>query len=237
MQGEGGGLRSHRRPSDVRSYGSRDSRTRVSAMGPWPIASPDMHPCRVARITSVPDADVIMFVRHGEKPGDDGTPRGVDHDGGHDPHSLSVRGWTRAGGLAALLAQAPDAAHPDLATPARIIATKADKDYASKREVATATPLAERLGLPVDETFVHGDEQVLAASILTGPTPCFVVWHHGALPDVLRHLPISNPDDVPSHWPGDEFDRIWVLTREPGESAYRFSITLQALLGGDELAS
>ena len=45
-----------------------------------------------------------MFIRHGEKPGENGPPHGINHDGEHDPHSLSVRGWTRAGALAGLLA-------------------------------------------------------------------------------------------------------------------------------------
>ncbi|MEY4015909.1 MAG: hypothetical protein RIS46_905, partial [Actinomycetota bacterium] len=48
-----------------------------------------------------------MFIRHGEKPGEHGPPHGINHDGEHDPHSLSLRGWTRAGALAGLLARGP----------------------------------------------------------------------------------------------------------------------------------
>ena len=68
--------------------------------------------------------EIIMFVRHGEKPGDGGPPRGVNKDGEIDDHCLSVRGWTRAGALAALPAYAPSAHHPHVATPGRIIATR-----------------------------------------------------------------------------------------------------------------
>ena len=38
--------------------------------------------------------EVIMFVRHGEKPGEGTKPHGVNHHGEHDGHSLSVLGWT-----------------------------------------------------------------------------------------------------------------------------------------------
>jgi hypothetical protein len=34
---------------------------------------------------------------HGEKPGESGKPHGINVDGEHDPHSLSVRGWRLAG--------------------------------------------------------------------------------------------------------------------------------------------
>jgi len=50
--------------------------------------------------------ETIMFVRHGEKPGEGTRPHGVDHHGEHDEHSLSVKGWTRAGALAGLFAHA-----------------------------------------------------------------------------------------------------------------------------------
>ena len=46
--------------------------------------------------------EIIMFVRHGEKPGEGSLPHGVNHHGEIDEHSLSVKGWTRAGALAGL---------------------------------------------------------------------------------------------------------------------------------------
>src|SRR5215510_8472931 len=38
--------------------------------------------------------EIIMFVRHGEEPGEGSRPHGVDHHGEIDEHSLSVKGWT-----------------------------------------------------------------------------------------------------------------------------------------------
>lgn len=177
--------------------------------------------------------DVIMFIRHGEKPGDDGPPHGINHKGETDPHSLSVRGWTRAGALAALFAYAPHNSHPGVVVPARIVATKSTDDYKSKREVDTATPLAHRLALPVDQNFDHEHAAALSASILGDSRPTLVVWHHGSMTDVIAGLPVSNRDEIPHHWPEDRFDLIWTLGKGPGESDYRFAVVPQQLLDGD----
>ena len=54
--------------------------------------------CAMANRNEAPE--IIMFVRHGEKPGEGSPPHGVNHHGESDEHSLSVQGWTRAGALA-----------------------------------------------------------------------------------------------------------------------------------------
>jgi hypothetical protein len=174
-----------------------------------------------------------MFIRHGEKPGEDGPPHGINRDGEHDPHALSVRGWTRAGALAGLFAHAPTPSHPGLQVPGRIVATAFTHDYRSRREVDTATPLARRLGIEIDDDFDHSHAAALSRSILDDPRPTLVVWHHGSMSDLLAHFPISNVDEVPRHWPDDRFDLIWVLRRDPDAVEYRFLSLGQALLDGD----
>ena len=69
----------------------------------------------------MPAPEVVMFIRHGEKPADDGPPHGVNEHGEHDPHALAVRGWTRAGALATLFGHAPLATHPYIVRPGRIL--------------------------------------------------------------------------------------------------------------------
>lgn len=174
-----------------------------------------------------------MFIRHAEKPGEDGPPHGVNHDGEHDPHSLSVRGWTRAGALAGLFSYAPTASHPHVVAPARIVATKSTHGYASRREVDTATPLARRLDVSIDEGFDHSQAKELSRSILDDPRPTLVVWHHGSMSDLLAHFPVSNSGEVPTRWPEERFDLIWVLVRDPEAQEYRFASVAQALLDGD----
>jgi broad specificity phosphatase PhoE len=178
--------------------------------------------------------EVIMFIRHGEKPADDGPPHGVNEHGEHDPHALSVRGWTRAGALAALFANAPSAMHPNIVQPVRVIATRASDEAKSRREVDTARPTADRLGVALEDSHSHGDEKEVATEILAKPDSALVVWHHGALAQLVGHFPVSNAGDVPGHWPEKRFDLIWVLVREPGDQlAYRFIVVAQGLLVDD----
>lgn len=171
----------------------------------------------------------LMFIRHAEKPGEHGGPHGVNHHGESDPHSLSVRGWTRAGALAALFGHAEAGG---LSRPSRIFATNPNPRARSRREIDTATPTAQRLELEIDDRFHHGEEKALAAALLDHPADALVVWHHGNMTELLGHLPIGNAADVPAEWPDDRFDLIWVLTHDG--ASYRFTETRQNLLSGDE---
>jgi broad specificity phosphatase PhoE len=71
-------------------------------------------------------ATKIMFIRHGEKPDDNGSVRAVDENGAHDPNELTVRGWQRAGALVRFFAP-PNGkfSHPALATPTTLFAAAA----------------------------------------------------------------------------------------------------------------
>jgi broad specificity phosphatase PhoE len=179
--------------------------------------------------------ETIMFVRHGEKPGEGTRPHGVDHHGEHDEHSLSVKGWTRAGALAGLFAHAPSKAHPHIVPPGRIFATRPTPEAKSKREMNTATPTAHRLKLTIEDSHTHGNEQDLVKDVLRRPEPALIVWHHGTLADLVRHFPIVNSDEIPKRWPDDRFDLIWVLVRQPGaEPKYHFVAVPQMLLADDQ---
>lgn len=169
----------------------------------------------------------IMFIRHAEKP--EKQEKGVTPDGEHDEHSLSVRGWTRAGALAALFAntQAP------LAQPGRVIATAPSHSYKSKREHDTALPTANRLGLTIEAEQVPDDYAHLVDELTASGEPALVVWHHGSVPSFVRAFPLSNPEQVPDEWPEDRFDLIWVLVGS-GED-YTWHQAYQGLLKGDEL--
>ena len=174
----------------------------------------------------------LMFIRHAEKPADHGTPLGVDRHGQPDGHSLSVRGWTRAGALAALFDHAPDRGEGPLARPGRVLATRPTDGYRSTRERDTAEPTASRLGLTVDDRFTHQQVDQAAAALLADDVDALVVWHHGSLPGFLAHLPLSDASSVPAQWPDDRFDLIWVLT-DDGSGRYAFTQVAQDLLSGD----
>ena len=180
----------------------------------------------------------IILIRHGEKPHAGRPPHGVNSHGEHDEHSLSVRGWTRAGALAAMFAHTPHPSHPLLVAPRRIFATRSTHIARSTREFDTATPIARRLGLDVDDSVALGDEAGLARLLLGHADDALVVWHHGQLLELVRALPVVNPEDVPEEWPDERFDLYWILT-DVGDGAatgpaYRFSVVSQRLLDGDD---
>ena len=182
---------------------------------------------------SVPE--IVMFVRHGEKPGQGSPPRGVDPHGEVDEHSLSVQGWTRAGALAGLFAYAPSKSHPHVVRPGRVFATRPTHKEKSKRERYTATPTAKRLKVDVVDSHGHGDEEDLVKEVLGEPEPALIVWHHGSMSKLVRHFPIANLDEVPKDWPEERFDLIWVLVRQPGAAPkYRFVVVPQMLLADDQ---
>ena len=179
--------------------------------------------------------EIIMLVRHGEKPGKGRRPHGVDHHGERDEHSLSVKGWTRAGALAGLFAHAPSQAHPHIVRRSRILATRPTDEAKSKREMNTATPTAHRLKLTIEDSHSHGNEKDLVKDVLGRPEAALIVWHHGTLVELVRLFPIVNSEEIPKHWPDDRFDLIWVLVRQPGtEPRYRFVAVPQMLLVDDE---
>ena len=181
--------------------------------------------------------EIIMFVRHGEKPGEGSLPHGVNHHGEIDEHSLSVQGWTRAGALASLFAHAPSKSHPHVVRPGRIFATRPTHEAKSKREMHTATQTAKRLKVDVEDSHTHGNEEDLVKEVLGRPESTLIVWHHGTMAKLVRNFPIVNIDAIPKHWPDERFDLIWVLVRQPGaELKYRFVVVPQMLLADDEEA-
>ena len=191
--------------------------------------------CAVANRNEAPE--IIMFVRHGEKPGDGSPPHGVNRHGERDEHSLSVRGWIRAGALASLFAHAPSKSHPHIVRPGRIFATRPTHEAKSKRELHTAEPTARRLKLEVADSHTHGNEEDLVKEVLSRPQPALIVWHHGTMAKLAGHFPIVNSGEIPKHWPDERFDLIWVLERQPGaELKYRFVVVPQMLLADDEEA-
>jgi hypothetical protein len=85
------------------------------------------------------DARMIMLIRHAEKPLHPcGSPHGVNPHGEHDPHSLTVTGWIRAGSLVELFA--PSRGEP----PAEL--RRPDTIYASGDEAHLAREIGSRPG-------------------------------------------------------------------------------------------
>lgn len=175
----------------------------------------------------------IMIIRHAEKHHDGSSDRGVDIDGQHAKHRLTVRGWQRAGALARFFA--PLGGFPPgspLSTPAAIFASAATELSPSLRAQETVTPLAELLGVMIDASHMEGEERACVAAMLASPQPVLVAWHHGhivALAKTIAGIRL----DCPTCWPDARFDVVWVLDRDADDGPWRFTQVCQQLFRGD----
>jgi len=180
-------------------------------------------------------AQKIILIRHGEKqvvP----PPFGVTEDGDQDKHSLSVRGWERAGALVPFF-RSPWAS--GILTPSARYASNVSsqktlvdgEDVAkSLRPQQTLTPLSLALSLDINIDWTVGQEAQLADAISANSGIVLVAWEHKHIPLIASAL----SDQAPTSWPGgDRFDIVWVL--DPIASGkYSFRQISQSLLGGDQ---
>ncbi|GAC1564419.1 MAG: hypothetical protein NVS3B17_20010 [Vulcanimicrobiaceae bacterium] len=177
----------------------------------------------------------IMIVRHGEKPTQDGVPPfGVDETGATDFHSLSVRGWQRAGALVEFFKRPR---YPEkISTPKYIYAAApAVKDGASPhgvRAIQTVTPLAAALppGMKPTATWGLFEEDRLATELRSLDGDVLIAWEHKRISVIVREL-CPNNTAVPE-WDGRRFDLVWVLDLN-GETYGDPTVVAQALLDGD----
>ena len=173
---------------------------------------------------------VIMIIRHAEKPLPKNRVRGITSSGRPDKRSLTVDGWMRAGALVELLAPAWGEPPDGLRRPDAVYGSGAEHGR-SKRSIQTVEPLAEQLGVEVVDRFKPGDEAKLAAELAKRPGTTLVSWHHGSVGKIVKHLGDVTPEP-PQHWPDDRFDVVWILTRDG--DGWRFEQVPQMLLPGDD---
>jgi broad specificity phosphatase PhoE len=174
----------------------------------------------------------IMLIRHGEKPVVP-PPYGVNADGDQDKHSLSVRGWQRAGALV------PFFRWPrveGIVTPAAIYASavseqavlvEGDDVAKSLRPQQTVTPLAAALSLDVVTQWTVGQEPQLAAALRGVQGAVLVAWEHKHIPVIAAQFTTA----APTAWPDDAYDVVWLLQENAG--TYTFAERQQNLLAGD----
>lgn len=182
---------------------------------PVPAAAPKVNP-------------VVMIIRHGEKPPDQGTsPKGVDIDGNENIHALTPTGWVRAGALGQLFGSGQGLA-PGLSMPTQFYASQGDTK--SLRPMQTLTPLAARLGSYVITKYSRDNVPQLAAELRARGGVSLIAWESDALPTIPTALGPVTPAP-PAIWPNDRFDVIWVLTANG--NGWTFSQVPQMLLAGD----
>ena len=184
-------------------------------------------------------ATKIMIIRHAEKPTTTPPPPtlGVTITGQQDKDSLIVRGWQRAGALVTLFSPSRGPLQStDLATPQFIYATSTS-DVEGNRPEETITPLAEKLGLVPNESFANSQEQQAATSAISCNGVVLICWPHGKIPKLASFIPLSsnNKSPIPSSWPSDRFDVVFVFDLDTNSSGYIFSQCPQLVLAGDSV--
>jgi broad specificity phosphatase PhoE len=181
--------------------GSRNAPVAVTGE-PVPSAAPSP--------TAIASTDVVMLIRHGEKP--DGTEKGVDANGEEDASSLTPTGWDRARGLVGLFDPAGSVPRSGLARPTAIYAAGVTDDGEGQRTRETVAPLADALGITVNTDYGRGDEKKLVRDVTAQPGVTLISWQHGGITEIADDFPDATPKP-PQEWPNDRFDMVWVFTR------------------------
>jgi hypothetical protein len=178
----------------------------------------------------------ILLLRHAEKPDHPGSGPGLTPEGTEDSKSLTVRGWQRAGALAALLAPAQrlTAWWP---SPDRIYASAFRQHGGhSRRPEQTVLPLAQKLHCIVDLTWALHQEIDFGAALAADVGVTLVCWQHQGLADLARAIAAPQQlSELPADWcwPDDRYDVIWSLRRDQPSGVWHFSQHCQMLLAGD----
>jgi hypothetical protein len=180
---------------------------------------------------SVPE-QVIMIIRHAEKPLPSRPARGINPFGRPDDRSLTVDGWLRAGALVELFAPSRGLPPAGLWRPDAVYAAAA-RNGRSRRSIETVEPLARQLDVPVVDRYAPGDEPRLAEELVGRAGVTLVAWHHKSLSRIVANLGEVTPAP-PSTWPRERYDLVWVFVRVG--DGWRFTQVPQLLLPGDQRA-
>jgi hypothetical protein len=140
---------------------------------------------------------------------------------------LSAQGYERAASLAIYVPAT--FGKPDV-----LFATQASSN--SNRPVETITPLANALGLTINDQYADDDYPALATDVLTNPEYAgkrvLICWHHGKIPELTSALGGLPPT---GHWKGHVFDRVWTIDYPAGGATTGLPVTdlPQRLMYGD----
>ena len=180
----------------------------------------------------MPGPEKIMIIRHAEKPARTG-PSGVDETGLPDQHSLTVRGWQRAGALVAFFGAPVRAgiAKPDTIVASTRTDASTDDDHNGRRAQQTVTPLHARLGCEYWDDIEVGREDLLVARIAGHRGVILVAWTHKRIHNIVAGF----VESIAPEWDGTRFDVVWILDRA-SKHGYRLSTLNQDLLAGDRPA-
>lgn len=167
----------------------------------------------------------ILIIRHAEEH----DVAGVTAESDRDAHSLTVKGWQRAGALVRLFYPG----ERGRLTPDVLFTSAVAPDSRSLRPRQTIAPLHARLRevAPVgyNEAFAKAETRPLMEAVLACQGTVLIAWEHSQIPHCVAALP--NPPRVPEQWPKQRYDLIWAFDRRDG--GWDFEQIPQNLLAND----
>lgn len=165
-------------------------------------------------ILSFATPSAIFLLRHAEKP--------------LNGSELSEMGWERAKVLPKLFSKVSFAKY---GPPACLIGMNKRKVDGSIRALQTLKYVSEYYKLQIIDTFNKDQDQEMIQFVMTA-RECdgqlaVIVWEHNGLEKIASELGV---DPVPK-WPGNVFDRVWVIDWKNGQA--EMQDLPQRLLKGD----
>lgn len=171
----------------------------------------------------------ILCLRHAEEPAKpvDAHGPGFDANGRNDS-ALSIRGWQRAGALAATeLCHLLEGTSRDRVA---IFVPDYDGEPERHRSHQTVVPLSQRLGVEIRHPCNKEEVEKLQEAVLQHDGVAVVCWQHAGLARFARAL----IDDPGLEWPAGRYDLIWDLRPDGSDGTYTCDRIAQKLLADDD---
>jgi hypothetical protein len=160
----------------------------------------------------------VVIIRHAEKP-----PIGND---------LNAQGYQRANALPGFFSS--NSIVDAFGDPVAIYAMAPSKADGTMRPIETVTPLAQQLGLTIQENYTKNDLQPVVSEIMNDPQydgrMVVVCWEHTVIPQLAQTFGLTNG---PTMWPDNVFDIAWVLHFDGNSAVDGFVMVPENVLPGD----
>lgn len=157
----------------------------------------------------------VLIIRHAEKM--------------HDGIELSLKGRERAAALVPYFLGTTKF----LGAPWAIYAARATKEHPSLRPYQTMAPLSRELNIKLNQDFDPKQYALMVESIKMNPgynnQVVLICWEHSVIPKIAELFGVSS---APKKWPGEVFDRVWMIRFLPG-GKINFENIPQQLMYGD----
>jgi len=182
-----------------------------------------------ARVVRIVAPERILCLRHAEEPAKPVDAEGPGFDAnGTSESALSIRGWQRAGALAAteLCHLLSRTSRDRLA----IFVPDYDGEPERHRSYQTVLPLAQRLDVKIRHPCNKDEVQKLQQAVLQHDGVAVVCWQHRNLTTFAQRL----VGDMRLKWPAGRFDLIWDFRAVGTGGTYTCHRIGQKLLAEDD---